>query len=300
MSIDKRKDYTSLSLKDFKLLALDIDGTLLNGGYELTQRTRRALKLAMDKGLKVTVATGRFYLSAVRIARLIPINVPMVVNDGALIKDVYTGKTIFEQPIPLELAKEILELISRYPNFKIQIFMEKKKIYAGRNYISMQLWRFFRFRHKYSIKNSINYMRDFIFVPVQNTINIEGAKKVLKHPPSKIVLYGNESELQHFENKIKNKYKDEIFLTSALSGCLDVLSGQISKAKGLAALARILGIKQNEIIAIGDNYNDMEMLNYAGLGVAMGNAPRIVKEKADIVIASNNNDGVAQFIETLL
>lgn len=300
MSIDEFKQKKNLSINNFKLIALDIDGTLINNRYELTERTRKALKLAMDRGLKVTIATGRYYPSALRIARSIPINAPMVSNDGALIKDVFTGKTLFRKPLPVEMAREILELAASFPSFNVQVFMEENKIYAGINYKMMQLRRFLKFWHMYPIKSSINYLRDFIFIPVQNAINIHGVIRALEHPPTKIVIYGDNEDLMNFKAELVRRYNYKVFLTSAIPRCIDVLNGEISKAKGLAVLGRLLGIKPEEIIAVGDNFNDMEMLNFAGLGVAMGNASDVVKQKADVVTASNDQDGVAKLIEVML
>jgi len=300
MHIDELKQKKNLSIKDFKLIALDIDGTLMNNDYELTERTRKALKKAMDLGLKVTIATGRYYPSTRRIARSIPINAPIVTNDGALIKDVFTNETILEKPLPLETAYEILELAASFPSFKIQIFMNETKIYVGVNNKIMQFHRLLNFCRRHPIKNSINFLRDFIFIPSQNVINIDGAKRAMKQSPAKIVIYGDDGELKEFKNELIKRYKNSIFLTSAIPRCVDVLNGEISKAKGLEVLAKLLGIKREEIIAVGDNFNDMEMLKFAGLGVAMGNAPDMVKQTADLVTDSNDQDGVAKLIEIML
>jgi len=299
MHIYEAEQKRKLSIKDFKLIALDIDGTLLNSKYELTKRTRKALKSAMDLGLKVTIATGRYYPSARRIARSIPINAPIIVNDGALIKDVFTNKTIFEKPLPLEMAQEILELTTYFPSFKVQVFMKETKIYVGINNQIMQFSRLLNFCRKHPIKSSINFLRDFIFIPVQNVSNIAEAKRMLKQDPCKIVVYGDDGELKTFKSELIKRYEERVFLTSAIPRCVDVLNGEISKAKGLVVLADLLGIKHEEIIAVGDNFNDMEMLKFAGLGVAMGNAPDLVKRVADIVTASNDQDGVAKLIEMM-
>ena len=145
-------------------------------------------------------------------------------------------------------------------------------------------------------------MRDFVFIPVKNTGNIEQIIAALDEAPAKVVVYGNErsEELKDFTNEIAIKYGDNISITSAIENCIDVLNGGISKAKGLSILSDNLGVKREEIITVGDNINDMEMIEYAGLGVAMGNAPDQVKDKADYVTASNNDDGLAKFLEKLL
>lgn len=94
--------------------------------------------------------------------------------------------------------------------------------------------------------------------------------------------------------------KIRFFLTTAVKNWIDIIHGDVSKAKGIAILAKRLKVKQEEIIAIGDNINDIPMLKYAGLGIAMGNAPDRVKKAADLVTLSNDEDGVAKFIERIL
>jgi len=285
---------------DFKLIALDIDGTLITDHYTITPRTRKALKAAMESGLMVTIATGRFYQSAGHIARSIGINAPLVCNDGALIRDVYTGKTSFFKPLPMELAHGILEIASRYKRFKVQIYMKDYKIFAGRDYRRTQLGRFFRFSRRYSAVGCYNYLRDFVLVPVKNAGDLTGAVRMMEEPPAKIVVYTETEGLDVFKKEITERFGQKIFLTTAIKNAVDILNGEVSKARGLEVLAGSLGIKREQIIAVGDNINDMPMLEYAGLGVAMGNAQDVVKSRADYVTASNDKDGIALFIEKLL
>jgi len=122
----------------------------------------------------------------------------------------------------------------------------------------------------------------------------------MKQPPAKIVVYADAEELDKFKKEIAEKFGNNVFLTTAIKNTVDILNGQVSKASGLAVLAESLGIKREEIIAIGDNINDMLMLEYAGLGVAMGNAQETVKNRADYVTAGNDEDGIALFVEKLL
>ncbi|TYP53781.1 Cof-type HAD-IIB family hydrolase [Thermosediminibacter litoriperuensis] len=284
----------------YKLIALDIDGTLITSRYTLTRRTRKALKKAMDNGMLVTLATGRLFRSACCLARCIPVNVPIVSNDGALIRDVFSGETIFFRPVPQDLAEAILTAAGCYPSFEVQVFLKDRKLFAGADYRMMQFKRFLRFSRRYSLIGCYNYLRDFVFVPVENAGSIDEVKRRLTEPPAKIVIYGDPGELEAFKKELKDVLGERIYITSAIKNCIDILDGGVSKARGLSVLAEHLGIKREEIIAIGDNMNDLEMLEYAGLGVAMGNAPDAVKQKADFVTARNDEDGIALFLEGLL
>lgn len=284
----------------YKMIALDVDGTLISSGYTVSRRTRQALKKAMGMGMIVTLATGRFWGSAVRIARSIPVNAPVVSNDGALIKDVYSGKELFFRPLPLEVAKHVLKRAERYPNFEVQIFLKEKKIFSGTAYWKMQLRRYFRSARKFSFRGFYNYMKDFVLLPVENAGSLERAAVLLKEAPTKIVVSGDSEEVREFSEELAKDLGDRIYITSAIKNSIDILEGSVSKAKGLEVLAGLLGIKREEIIAVGDNLNDIEMLKFAGLGVAMGNAPEAVKQRADFVTAKNDEDGVAFLVESVL
>ena len=284
----------------YKMIALDVDGTLISSGYTVSRRTRQALRKAMDMGMIVTLATGRFWGSAVRIARSIPVNAPVVSNDGALIKDVYSGKELFFRPLPLEVAKHVLKRAERYPSFEVQIFLKEKKIFSGTAYWKMQLRRYFRSARKFSLPGFYNYMKDFVLLPVENAGSLERAALLLKEAPTKIVVSGDSEEVREFSEELAKDLGDRVYITSAIKNSIDILEGSVSKAKGLEVLAGLLGIKREEIIAVGDNLNDIEMLKFAGLGVAMGNAPEAVKQRADFVTAKNDEDGVAFLVEKVL
>jgi Cof subfamily protein (haloacid dehalogenase superfamily) len=296
-----KKELKMLLKNNYKLIALDVDGTLINSDHILTARTVRAIKDAKDTGIKVTIATGRHYLSAIRMARKIEINAPLICSDGAIIRDIYANNTIYHL-LPQEIAVDVMRMALDYNNFRIQVFTKDGKIYAGPNYRSTFFKRFLCVPLKHSLRGYYNLMKDFVFIPVKNTGNIEGTIAALDEAPAKVVVHGNEraQDLKDFANRIITKYGDNISITSAIDNCIDILNGGISKAKGISILSEKLGISREEIITVGDNLNDMEMLEYAGLGVAMGNAPDKVKSKADYITASNNDDGLAKFLEKLL
>lgn len=296
-----KKELEMLLKNNYKLIALDVDGTLINSDHILTARTVRAIKDAKDTGIKVTIATGRHFLSAIRMARKIEIDAPLICSDGAIIRDIYSNDTIYHL-LPQEIALDVMRMALDYDNFKIQVFTKDGKIYAGPSYRSTFFKRFLRAPLKHSLRGYYNLMKDFVFIPVKNTGNIDGTIAALDEAPAKVVVYGNEraQDLKDFANRIITKYGDNISITSAIDNCIDILNGGISKAKGISILSEKLGIRREEIITVGDNLNDMEMLEYAGLGVAMGNAPDKVKSKANYVTASNNDDGLAKFLEKLL
>lgn len=296
-----QKELDTLLKKNYKLLALDVDGTLITSGHLVTPRTLRAIKKVKDLGIKVTIATGRHYPSVVRLARIIGVNAPMVCSDGAIITDLNSSEMTYHL-MPREIAVDIMRMTQDYENFTVLVFVKEGKIYGGRSYQGRYFRRLFRLPLKYTFKGYLNLLRDFAFVPVKNMENTEAVISELKEPAVKVFVYGNDrpEDLKDLIDKIKDRYGERVSITSSVPNCIDILTGGISKAKGLIDLAGTLGISHDEIITVGDNYNDLEMIKYAGLGVTMGNAPEMVKSKADYVTDTNDNEGLAKFLEKLI
>ena len=282
------------SLK-YKLLALDIDGTLLNSKHKITKNVNKALNKAKEKGTVVTLATGRFYGSALRVAKNAGVNAPIIANDGAQIQNVYTGDLIYFKPVELEIAQEIIRIIGRYP-LELQVFTKDLRIYAGKGF-RLKKFKNALMRRYLSVAGCYNYIRDFVFAPVINAGNLENVLKIMEEPPAKLVVNGTAETMQEFKNILVKEFSGEISMTTAIENYIDILAYGVSKAHGLEILSEHLGISRENIIAAGDNYNDIEMLEYAGLGVAMGNAPDIVKDKADMITDSNDNDGLVKVID---
>lgn len=295
-----KKENLKNSNNKYKLITLDIDGTLLTNDYIISDYTKDVLKMAKDQGILITVATGRFYLSAIRIAKEIGINAPMVCNDGALIKDIYSDKTVFIKPLSIEISQEILDIITKYDTIKVQIFMENYRIFIGNHFKKMQFETFMRSLKQKPLDSCINYYRDFLSPSSIDIKDISAAKNMMKRPPVKIVVCGDKHEIRELKIELRKKFGNDVFLTTAVKNWIDIIHGDVSKAKGVAILAEKLGIKREETIAIGDNINDIPMLTYAGLGIAMGNASDIVKKAADMVTLSNDCDGAAKAIEEIL
>lgn len=296
-----KKELNQLLRNNFKLVAFDIDGTLITSDHIVTPRTLRAIKKAKDLGIKVTIATGRHYPSVIRLARKIQINAPLICCDGAVIRDIYSNDSIYHL-LPQEIAVDIMRMTQSYENFTVKVFIKNGKIYIGQSYKGDYFRKFLSVPFKHSLKGYFNLLRDFVFIPVQSTGNTQGAIAALNEPPAKVLVYGNKrpEDLKDFIDEILAKYGESIAITSSMENSIDILNAGISKAKGLVILTEKLGIKRDEIITVGDNFNDLEMIKYAGLGVAMGNAPEQVKNEADYVTDTNNNEGLAKFLEKLI
>lgn len=287
--------------RDFKLLVLDIDGTIITNDRRLTRRTIEAIQRVKAAGIKVTVATGRQHPSAVHIARAIGINAPLISSDGSMIQDLSTGETEI-YPLDKEKAKRAVKMAEKYKGFRVEVFFEKTRYHAGEGYKRRLLKKYLTPPLRHSILGTLYYIRDFVCVPVEDKGDIDRTIAAIQEDPLKLAVYGYgpPEELVRYRQELSDEFGSEISMTTALTHCVDVLEKGVSKAQGIAVVAEKLGISSEQVITVGDNLNDIEMIQYAGLGVAMGNASQQVKERADYVTATNEEEGLAQFLEKLL
>lgn len=257
----------------FKLIATDLDDTLLNDGIEVSAENRAALQKAMEMGVIVTIATGRMFRSALPIAEQLGIRAPIITYQGALVRDTVTGETLSERLVPLQLAQRVLEEGYR-ADLHMNVYIEDRLIVdritpEGTGYAKLA---------------------EVEMNPVGNLLVF------LKQDPVKILYIADPDMLDRLNRELQDKFGPTLYITKSKPNYLEFMHPEATKQHGLKVLAERYGIKREEIMAFGDSYNDIDMLEFAGMGVAMGNAPDKIKEKADYVTAGNNEDGVARVV----
>jgi Cof subfamily protein (haloacid dehalogenase superfamily) len=270
----------------YKLLCVDMDGTLLNSDKEITERTKEALKKAQEAGIKVVISTGRLFTSAYYYADLVGIKTPIISANGAFIREKDKDQVIYKSLLGKENCKKILEVLKKYdlvPNYHTSniIFTEKTNPH-------IKMYMKINDSHPEGKKINIQLVEkwDEIFETYENellkciTINAD-IERVMK-AKAEISAY------------------NELETVSSSGDNFEVMCRGVSKGRGVEILAGYYNIPQNEIICVGDNENDLSMIEYAGLGVAMGNAEDEIKRRAQYVTASNNEDGVAEVIEKFI
>lgn len=269
-----------------KLLALDIDGTLLNPRGEVTPRTRAALDEVQQRGVLVALVTGRRFGSARPVVEDLGLSVPLVSHNGALTKNVATLDTIGFHPLERETAREVvrigrqcgIDMICCDDPHGIGVMVVEEiseENIAMRKYLS-----------KY--RDSVREVDDLL--------------DYLDHAPIQIMFSGKCDPLDDFERRLEQKLagKIRLFKTRYRSvdlTILDAISDSASKGESVARIAEVYGIEDSEIMAIGDNHNDLTMLRRAGVGVVMANAEDELKAMGFALTASNADDGVAIAIE---
>lgn len=259
-----------------RLVATDLDDTLLRDDWTLSERVIQTIRKAREQGVQVTFATGRMPASTRPYVEQLGLDVPIITYNGAMIQEALSGEVLYRKVIPVVTAREIVDWLLNQ-NVHLHVYRKDQVFVQKLNDWSKEYGRVTR-------------------VPVEET----NLAKLLEHEDEgieKIILFGDSKELESWGVEIREKFTGRVHLTRSKPHFLELIHPEINKGVALLALAKRLGINQDEIMAIGDNLNDIEMIRSAGLGVAIGNARQEVKEAADVITTSNQEDGVAQAIE---
>lgn len=266
---------------NYKLLVLDIDGTVTNSKKEITEKTRDAIIRLQEKGVRVAIASGRppqgVYSVAQRLefdkfgSYIMPFN-------GARIIDFKTRECIYAKTLPMGIPAKLWK--DAVEN-KIGIITYKdEEIIAGTEPDEYM-----------AIEAKINGM------PV---VYHEDFAKFVDFPVNKCLMTGKPEDLEALEPELAQKYFHETQVFRSEPYFLEVTPKNVDKAYCLRHLLEILGIKREEMVCCGDGFNDISMIQFAGLGVAMANAQDKVKEVADYITEQDNDhDGIAEVIEKL-
>ena len=296
----------------YKVLILDLDGTLTNKNKVVSELTKKALDKAAKAGVKIVLASGRPTFGILPVAEAINLKEKggyILSYNGGKIINFATNETLYEQVIKYEEEAEILELAKKH---KLDFACtENDSILLTNNVDNIYV----------AIESGINKMKMKEVPDIENYLNFSVPKFVLfydkknarkgeirevreKIYPDKldysIAIKSDIDYLADKEKIFKKKLGDKFEVYRSESFFLEVLPKGIDKAKSIAKLLEKLGLTKEEIIACGDGFNDRSMIEYAGLGVAMANAVDAVKEVADFITLSNEEDGVAYVIEKFI
>ncbi|MEE0859257.1 MAG: Cof-type HAD-IIB family hydrolase [Acutalibacteraceae bacterium] len=262
----------------YEIIVLDIDGTLVNSEKVITPKTQKVLTNLQKLGKKVALASGRPVQGIMGHARTLRLNdfggYILAYNGGTVI-DARTNKVIYSKYFPNEIIPEICKELKN-TNVTINTY-EGDKIIEGNAL------------NKYSDIESRIIGLDTKFV--------KNFAEYVTFDINKLLLAGEPAEILRLEKLFSERYKGVIGVFRSEEFFLELVPLGIDKAKSIEVLLNNLGLTEKQCIACGDAYNDITMIQYAGLGVAMGNAVDEVKEAADVITATNDNDGVAKIVE---
>jgi len=270
--------------KDIKLLILDIDGTIAGDSNNVSETVKQAIFAVQSQGIGVAIATGRMYRSALRFHQEINSTLPLITYQGAWIQDPSNSKIHRHLPVSRKIAHQLLDY------FETSQFSSLVSVHF---YINDELYV-----RKITTDTEIYLERSRIKVNAVGDL-----RQVLTNEPTKILaLCDDTSVIDKLLVDLRHQYTpEELYLTTSVPTFLEATNPLVNKGTAVRYLAEeLLGIESINVMAIGDNFNDVEMLEYAGVSVAMGNAPSAVKTKASWVAPSVEEDGVAVAIEKFL
>ena len=281
------------------LLALDLDGTLLNHRGQISERNLAAIKNAREKGVRVALVTGRRFRDSRPIALELGLDVPLISHNGALTKHAETLQTVSVLPLPLAAAREGLR-VGRDAGADALLSDDHEGlgvlIYDHLSGDNIAVHRYIAWaRRIHGEEEGRNAVRQ-----------VDSLENYLDHDVIHLAFSGRCAAMDQLEELLKTELGPSVKVLSTKYHeqdftLLDIVNPAASKGAGVAAAAAELSIGPAEILAIGDNYNDLEMLLFAGTGVVMANAPLSLREIPGLhPTASNIEDGVALAIERFI
>ena len=275
-------------MQNIKIVAMDLDGTLLDSQKQLSIRNYNALEQAAKQGIEIVPSTGRYYSAMPEIIKSLPFIHYAITINGAQVYDVTNDKVISATNIPLNRAVEIMKILDDYP-------------VAYNCYMDNQAWLGMNFRDTLSDYLSESGQYNFVLkisrsVPELKSFLLNKGENV-----QKIITYLKDQELRKI---LFQKFSEEAYSDLAISAAsrqnMEFNHKDANKGNALIHLAEYLDIDIQNTIAFGDGLNDISMLRAAGIGVAMSNSEEKVIEIADIIAESNDDDGVAKVLENFL
>lgn len=265
----------------YKLIAMDLDGTLNNDQKIITPKTKAALMDAQSRGIRLVLASARpspgLYKERDAL-RLQEFGGILMSYNGGRIVDAATGQVLHETAMDIEVARQMLAFLKKLP--VTPILDDGKQFY---------------------VEDIDGYKVDYECCN-NNMVctQVDDLTAYLNFAPVKILMSVQPEEIKTVQSQIADALPDSLAVVQTAPFYLEVIPRSINKGQGLLEICRYLQITAEETVAFGDAENDIPMLRAAGMGIAMGNAPEGVKGEADAVTLSNNDDGIAAALESLL
>ncbi len=268
-------------MRQYRLIALDLDGTTMEGGQMPTPRVLAAIAAAQARGVYVVVATGRGYHSASKYGAILGLTTPLVCFQGALVKE-RTGEqaTLLVEPLPREPLTELVEL-AETRGLELNLYGEEC-LYLSHT------------------SQPLSFYELWFGMPIRRVPHLDYALRDFDArglTPLKGLFISEPEKGDRLYRELAERFAGRMTVLRSHPLFVEVISPRASKGNAVAFLARHYGVDQAETIAVGDSGNDVSMVQWAGLGVAMGNATPDVLAVADFIAPPVEQDGVATVIE---
>lgn len=266
-----------------RLIASDVDGTLLNSAGSVTPRTRAAIQAAQDAGIVFAVCTGRFFENASILATDLQLQGPIISVNGGKISMKPYGETVTAHLMDRDAAKRVFDMLESlqayyyvFADGLVVVRRLKERHHSQRDYgrrMGKEAATYYRYGKRATLEAiEAGIYKYYVYAPV-----------------------GGAEELAFIQSKLQGL--EGVSLTQSSPQNLEVMPPQVDKEHGVRELAQALGIPMSQVMTVGDELNDLGMIRAAGYGIAMGNAIAPVKDVAFAVTGTNDEDGLAQAIE---
>ena len=262
--------------RPFRLIALDVDGTIRDRGRRISDRTREAIARAQAEGAYVTLATGRTFQSALSAASDLELTCPIITFQGAHVAH-SDGQVLWHTPLTSDMTGVALEALLGRTHFDIMGYFGDDLFVTDES----------DWAQDYGERNSI-------------PIRVVTPEVLSTSRLTRIVVRGDEAAVEELESELNDRFNGSLYVTRSLSYFCEILNPTAGKDKAIHWLCRYLNISPSDTLAFGNGYNDVQMLSHAGLGVAVDGAVPEVMRVADMISPSLEDDGVARVIEHLL
>ncbi len=264
----------------YKMIVLDLDGTLMSSKNSILPRTKEALFKAQEAGVTIVLASGRPTFGMVKAAKELRLDeYPgfLLSYNGGRIISVQTDELIYDKSLTPEICHELYDL-AREHDINIMAYEDEAIV----------------------TMDDDQYIQKESFINAMPINRVEDFKSALTFNSVKCLCTGEPEYLAEVELKFKERIGDRLSIMRSAPFFLEIMPQNINKAYSLQKLLDHLGFEVSEMIACGDGYNDLPMIEFAGLGVAMGNAVDEVKAKSQYITATNDEDGIAQVVEKFI
>jgi len=263
----------------FRLIAADLDYTLLDENAEISDRNKEAVRKAVSRGVKFVIATGRMFQTSVPYMKELGLewDWPLINYHGAMIKTARSEKVIFHRPLENRTAIEVIEETSRL-DLHVSMFVGNNLYVREEN-------------------EHTRYYRSLTNIELHPVGDLRVFLEDKRVNPTKLSIISWDGQIEEIERYLKKRYGSRLSILQSRPYFLEVTDKKATKGQALQWLAEREGVKAGEVLAFGDGYNDIDMLGFAGLGVAVANAKPEVLEAAALVTGPHNEDGVAEIIE---
>jgi Cof subfamily protein (haloacid dehalogenase superfamily) len=259
-----------------QLIVFDVDGTLLSDSNRLKKTTLDGIKELQKRKIPYTLASGRSFHFCRSLASKLEVNIPIITCNGSLIQSAFTGQVIFQNLLPRKFIKQVLTDLNKHQElFNLYLTFTHSLVIPAAN----------RTRRKSRSSFPVKVVDSFEYLDFDSLVKIT-------------IEFFDEKSMNGLRQFLLQTYGDVLSITPSDDRSIDITAFQSNKGEAVKKLAALLDV--SSVFAFGNHHNDLEMLQFATVGIAMSNAKRIVRESADYVTLSNNEDGILSALNHLV